>query len=68
MEFQVTVRFRNAGQRYHTLRVEAEDATHALRAAADGIPADIAPYVDLVELRVAVDPERRAYLGEEPTD
>lgn len=66
MHYQVTVRFGGARQRYHTLVVESGDAASALRAAADQIPAEIAPDVDLVELRVAVDPERRTYLGEDP--
>jgi hypothetical protein len=68
MQYQVTVRYRGARQRYHTLLVEAADAPAALRTAAEEIPSEIAPHVDLVELRVAVDPERRTYLGEESVD
>lgn len=65
MHYQITMRYGGARQRYHTLVVEAADAPTALRAAADAVPADIAPHVDLVELRIAVDPERRSYLGED---
>ena len=68
MHYQVTVRYGGARQRYHTLVVEAGDATAALRAAADAVPAEIAPHVDLVELRIAVDPDSRRYMddGTEP--
>jgi len=65
MHYQITIRYGGARQRYHTLGVEAADAPTALRAAADAVPAEIAPHVDLVELRIAVDPERRSYVGEE---
>lgn len=65
MHYQITVRYGGARQRYHTFVVEAEDGPDALRRAADGVPAEIAPHVDLVELRIAVDPERRTYVGEE---
>ena len=65
MRFQVTVRYGGSRQRYHTLAVEAPDAGAALREAADQIPQEIAGDADLVELRVAVDPDGRAYLGEE---
>ena len=68
MPYQVTIRYGGARQRYHTLLVDAADAPAALRAAADEIPAEIAPHVDLVELRVAVDPDGREYLGEEGAD
>jgi hypothetical protein len=64
MHYQVTVRYGGARQRYLTLVVEAVDATAALRLAADAVPADIAPQVDLVELRVAVDPEGRGYMDD----
>lgn len=62
MNFQVTVRYGGRYQRYHTFLVEASDAREALSAAAAAIPDDIAPQTDLVELRVAVDPERREFL------
>jgi hypothetical protein len=68
MKYQVTVRYRSARQRYHTLVVEGADAATALRAAADEIPSEIAPHVDLVELRVAIDPDRREYVVEESGD
>ncbi len=65
MRFQITVRYGGGRQRYHTFAVEAPDAAAALRAAADETPEEIAADADLVELRIAVDPEDRAYLGEE---
>jgi hypothetical protein len=58
MNYQITVRYGTKSQRYLTLAVEADDATAALRLAADGIPQDIAPQVDLVELRGAPDFEK----------
>jgi len=66
MQYQVTVRYGGSRQRYDTFVVEATDAAEALRAAAERMPPEIAPDADLVELRVAVDPERRSYLEEEP--
>ena len=62
MYFDITVRYGGRHQRYHTYKVEAEEAREALKAAADAIPDEIAPEVDLVELRVAVDPDAREYL------
>jgi len=64
MKYQVTVRHGTLRQRYHTYLVEAGDAGDALRLAADGMPTEISKEADLVELRVAVDPEERDYLGE----
>jgi hypothetical protein len=63
MHFDITVRYGQRHQRYHTYKVEADDARKALEAAAAAIPDEIAPYADLVELRVAVDPDAREYLG-----
>lgn len=62
MHFDITVRYGGRRQRYHTYRVEAGDAREALRAAADALPDEVAPEADLVELRVAVDPDERTYL------
>jgi len=64
MIFQVTVRHGSPRPRYHTLAVEAPDAVAALRAAADAIPAEVAASADLVEVREAVNPDARSYLGE----
>jgi hypothetical protein len=66
MRFQVTVRYGGRRQRYHTYVVEADAAAAALAAAGEQMPVEIAPEADLVELRVAADPDRRTYLGEEP--
>jgi hypothetical protein len=64
MRFQVTVRHGRRYQRYHTLVVEADDAREALRRTASDIPDEIAGETDLVELRIAPDPEARRYVGE----
>lgn len=65
MFFQITVRYGGRSQRYHTYVVEAGDARDALSVAAAELPPEIAPEADLVELRIAVDPERRSYVVEE---
>ena len=62
MHFQITVRYGGQRQRYHTFVVEAADAPGALRKAADDMPSEVASEADLVELRIAVDPEQRAYM------
>lgn len=62
MDFQITVRYGGRYQRYHTFHVDAPDAREAMATAARQIPDEIAPEADLVELRVAVDPEKRSYL------
>ena len=62
MYFDITVRYGGRQQRYHTFKVEADDARKALEAAAAALPEEIASAADLVELRVAVDPDARAYL------
>jgi hypothetical protein len=64
MEFQITVRYGGRYQRYHTYQVSAGDAREALEAAARALPDEIAPEADLVEMRVAVDPEERTFTGE----
>jgi hypothetical protein len=63
MDFQVTVRYGGRSQRYHTYVVQAPDARDALEEAARAMPDEVAADANLVELRVAVDPERREYLG-----
>ena len=65
MQYQITVRYGRRHQRYHTYTVKADDARRALEIAAQELPEPIAPEVDLVELRIAVDPDRRDYVGEE---
>ena len=65
MQYQVTIRLGGRAQRYHTFSVSAPDAATALREAANEIPPEMAEAVDLVELRIAVDPEHRTYLGDE---
>ena len=63
--WKITVRYGTRYQRYHTLEVEADDVRDALRRAAEGVDDDVAEETDLVELRRAVDPEARSYLGED---
>lgn len=64
MHYQVTVRYGGRYQRYHTYVVEAENARVALSVAGEQMPTEIAAVADLVELRVAVDPEKRSYLDD----
>ncbi len=63
MNFQITVRYGGSRHHYHTYVVEAPDARQALRLAAESMPDEVAAEADLVELRIAVDPENRAYVG-----
>ena len=62
MTFQITVRYGTKTQRYHTWSVEAADAREALALVARAMPDEIAAEADLLEMRVAVDPEDRQYL------
>ena len=64
MHYQVTVRYGGRYQRYHTYVVEAGDAREALADAAEKMPPDVAGEADLVELRIAADPERRTYVDD----
>lgn len=66
MDYQVTVRYGGSRHRYHTFVVDARDARRALQEAAERLPTEVAADADLVELRVAVDPDARAYVGAEP--
>lgn len=65
MSFQITVRYGTRHHRYHTLEVDGPDVRGALRQAADALPDDVARHADLVEMRPAVDPDARSYLGED---
>lgn len=57
--YQITIRYGSRFQRYHTFALDAADVREALLGAAERIPPAILPEADLVELRVAVDPEAR---------
>lgn len=59
MDYQVTVRYGGKSQRYLTLTVGAPDVPAALRRAAQELPEGIVPTVDLVELRLAPDFDKR---------
>ena len=65
MRYQITVRYGGRSQRYHTYVVEAGDARTAMQVAAEQMPAEIAPEADLVELRIAVEAEKRSYLADD---
>ena len=65
MRYQITVRHGGRYQHYYTYVVEAGDARAAMQVAAEQMPTEIAPEADLVELRIAVDPEKRAYLADD---
>jgi hypothetical protein len=58
MDYQITIRYGRRTQRYLSLAVEAPDAVAALRKAADAVPGEIAPEIDIVELRKAPDFEK----------
>jgi hypothetical protein len=64
MRYQITARHGRRQVRYHTYVVEAVDARAALVEAAGGLPDEIVGDTDLVELRVAVDPDARAFVGD----
>lgn len=55
MDFQATIRYGRARQRYLTLTVSAPEIASALRQVAEGIPDEVLPDADLVELREAPD-------------
>ena len=59
MDYQVTIRYGTKSQRYLTLTVVGDNVPAALRTAAKEIPEDLVPVVDLVELRVAPDFDKR---------
>ena len=65
MRYQITARHGRRQVRYHTFTVEAADTRAALVEAAGGLPDEIVSDTDLVELRVAVDPDARAYGGDD---
>jgi hypothetical protein len=65
MQFQVTVRYGDGRQRYHLFTVEAPGIAAAMETAAGQLPDEVAREGTLVEIRPAVDPEDRSYLGDE---
>lgn len=58
-KYQVTVRYTERYQRYHVFAVDAADVAEALARASAELPPEVNAAADLVELRVAVDPEQR---------
>jgi len=64
MSFQATARHGGKYQRYHTYLVDAPDAKAALQTAATQLPDEVAPGTDLIEIHVAVDPDKRTYVDE----
>lgn len=65
MRFQVTVRYGTVRQRYHVLTLEAPEIASALESAAARLPDEVAREGTLVEVRPAVEPEARRYVGAE---
>lgn len=65
MNYRVTVRYGGETLRYHLDQVQADDLREAMTAAARALPPEVVESADLVEIRPAVDPEARGYLGEE---
>jgi hypothetical protein len=59
MDYQITVRHGAQTQRYLTISVSAGDAAEALVLASREIPTEVVAEVDLVELRVAPDFDKR---------
>jgi hypothetical protein len=59
MNYHITVRHGAQTQRYLTISVSAGDAAEALVLASKEIPAEVVAEVDLVELRVAPDFDKR---------
>lgn len=63
--WKVTVRYGDRGHRYHTFEVDAPSARDALERGAGRIPDEVSDAADLVELRLAIEPEERKYVGED---
>ncbi len=62
MEFQLTIRHGGKSPRYHMATLPATSLAELLEALPRGIPEDVLGDADLVEIRPAVDPDRREYL------
>ena len=81
MSFQITVRYGTRHHRYHTHERNVTDEQIRASAATGGVVCvsgvsiflgtdapdadDVARHADLVEMRPAVDPDARSYLGED---
>ena len=59
MDFQITIRYGARSQRYLTYSIAAADAAEAMVLASEQIPAEVVAEVDLVEMRVAPDFDKR---------
>ena len=62
--YRITVRYGSRYQRYHTFGLEARDVAEALRLSSERIPETVLPEADLVEIRLAVDPDERGFMEE----
>ena len=60
----MTARHGGKYQLYHAYLVDVPDAKAALQAAAIQLPDEIALQTDLIEIRVAVYPDKRTYVDE----
>jgi hypothetical protein len=58
--YRVTIRYGARAQRYHVEDVSADSLSDAVRAVADAFP-EAATDADLIEVRLQVDPDARAY-------
>ena len=65
LEYQATIRYGGARQRYHLTSVAGADIRTVLTNLSKELPDEVAAEANLVEIRLAVDPEDRRYLGEE---
>lgn len=63
--FQITIRFGAGPKRYHTQSIRAADLREAARRAVAEMSDEMAGEGDLMEIRPAVDPDDRSYVGEE---
>jgi len=67
MDYQVTIRYGTTHIRYHTVDVTADDVREAMESLAETLPEEVTADADLVELRLASDPDTRKY-SEDPYD
>jgi len=64
-QFQITIRFGSGRKGYHTVTVRAADLREAAGRAIEEISDEMAGEADLLEIRPAVDPDDRRYVGED---
>lgn len=57
--YRMAIRYGDVRQQYHVADLEASSLHDALRQAVDAIPEEVDRTADLVEIRLAVDPDAR---------